>query len=303
MKETVSVILTTYNSESTLQRALDSIFAQEGLGDLFALDLIVVDDCSKDDTRKILSANNIDYYSTAHNSGGPNKGRNIGLDHAKGSFICIMDHDDEWLPNKLKTQLFACMYAPIISSGYWIFDTQTQNKSLQVNTAKNGGLNHYAEDETFKTLLTKSKKGQKIYFGSLMFAAELKKHRFEEHFGKVDFDWLLRIFNGQKSVEICEALYNRYVDGHNLSLNPSYRSMDFYYSLMCIENYQQKYPSETKLAYKRIHGTRARYYYLIGDMPKARFYFTRSDFNWKTVLYYLTTFAGSAWVKKKFKVF
>jgi glycosyltransferase involved in cell wall biosynthesis len=303
MKETVSVILTTYNSASTLQRALDSIFAQEGLGDLFELDLIVVDDCSTDDTHKILNANQINFYSTAYNSGGPNKGRNIGLNHAKGSFICIMDHDDEWLPHKLKNQLSASTQAPIISSGYWIFNTQTQNKSLQVNTSEEDGLNYYASDETFKALLTKSKRGQKIYFGSLMFAAELKKHRFEEHFGKVDFDWLLRIFNGQKSLEICEPLYNRYVDGHNLSLNSSYRAMDFYYSLMSVENYQQKYPKESKLAYRRIHGTRARYYYLMGDMPKARFYFLRSDMSWKTMLYYLTTFVGSEWVKKKFKVF
>jgi glycosyltransferase involved in cell wall biosynthesis len=303
MKETVSVILTTYNSATTLQRALDSVFAQEGVGELFDIDLIVVDDCSLDDTCNILRSNNIEFYSTEQNSGGPNKGRNIGLEKATGSFICIMDHDDEWLPHKLKTQLEATALAPIISAGYWIFNTKDETRSLQVNTLKSSGPNFYEADETFKTLLTKSKNGQKIYFGSIMFAAELKKHRFEEHFGKVDFDWLLRLFNGMTSVEICEPLYNRYVDGHNLSLNPTYRAMDFYYSLMCIESYQQKYPNETKLAYQRIHGTRARYYYLMGEMSKARFYFLRSDFSWKTVLYYFTTFSGSNWVKKKFKVF
>ena len=61
---------------------------------LFDLELIVVDDCSSDDTINILQSNKINYLSTGKNSGGPNKGRNLALKQSTGDFICIADHDD-----------------------------------------------------------------------------------------------------------------------------------------------------------------------------------------------------------------
>jgi glycosyltransferase involved in cell wall biosynthesis len=70
----VSVILTCYNSEKTLQRLLDSIFSQKSLGEEFNIEIIAVDDCSVDSTREILNRNNIEYLSTGSNSGGPNRG-------------------------------------------------------------------------------------------------------------------------------------------------------------------------------------------------------------------------------------
>lgn len=82
-----------------------------------------------------------------------------------------------------------------------------------------------------------------------------------KHFGVVDFDWVLRLFNNNASIEVCDSLYTRFVDGQNLSLNENYRRKDFYYSLDFIENFQAEYPKEVKLAYKKIHGSRARYFY------------------------------------------
>jgi hypothetical protein len=38
-------------------------------------------------------------------------------------------------------------------------------------------------------------------------------------------------------------------------------------------------------------------------MPRARFFFLRSGLNWKTVLYFLTTYGGAEWVKQRFNVF
>ena len=35
---------------------------------------------------------------------GPYKSRNIGLDNAKGRYICFLDIDDLWLPKKLLRQ-------------------------------------------------------------------------------------------------------------------------------------------------------------------------------------------------------
>ena len=96
----VSVIITTYNSEKVIQSTLDSILNQEGINELFELEIIAVDDCSSDHTTAILSKNNISFFSTTSNSGGPNKGRNIALKKATGDYTCIVDHDDIWHSNK-----------------------------------------------------------------------------------------------------------------------------------------------------------------------------------------------------------
>lgn len=301
---TVSVILTTFNSEKSLQRLLDSIFAQKGSGEFFKIEIIVVDDCSVDSTREILSKNNIEYYSTETNSGGPNKGRNIGLGMASGDYICIADHDDEWNPDRILSQLQLVTVAPIITSGYSLIDTESGKRTDRFNSLPGTeGYLIYPENETFIGLLTKSKKIQQSYIGSILYSADLKDIVFEEHFGMVDFDWILRLFHKRRSAEICRVLYNRYVSENNLSLNNDYRTVDFYFSLMTIEQYEDQYPKEVKISFKRIHGTRARYFYLIGNMKKARAHFMRAELNLKIILYYLTTYLGSGFVKKHFNVF
>ena len=95
MKKCVSVIVTTYNSEESIERTLNSILKQEGIGEVFDIELIVVDDHSTDNTPAILKEFDATILTTAHNTGGPNVGRNMGLKRATGDFICIIDHDDE----------------------------------------------------------------------------------------------------------------------------------------------------------------------------------------------------------------
>jgi glycosyltransferase involved in cell wall biosynthesis len=298
----ISVIITTYNSEKTLQRTLDSITSQKGIDDKFELELIAVDDCSTDCTQEILNKNGIQLLTTKRNSGGPNKGRNIGLGKASGDFICIVDHDDVWLPGKVISQLEVRHLAPIISCGFTVINeadgvrVHNVSKSEKIHTL-------YDENITFLNKLLKKKGVQNIYLGGMMYSSELKHILFEEHFGMVDFDWLLKLFEGQKVVEINHALYHRIVFGSNLSFNESYRMTDFYFSLLTLENYWKKYPNECLRSYKRIHGTLARFYYVTGDVKKARFYFLRSELTWKSIAYYITTFGGHSYVKKKFNVF
>lgn len=300
----ISVILTTYNAEKTIRRTLNSVFAQNGLNRDFELELIVIDDCSTDQTPDILRKSGINFYQTPANSGGPNKGRNIGLEKATGDFICIMDHDDEWLPDRIITLLSASHLAPVVSSGHIVVFGESNKKVDRHNIDSDGsGMIFYEKNETFLKTLSRSSGGQCSYIGSVLFNSSLKYLRFEEYFGKMDYDWGLKLFEGNCSVEICRALYYRYVEDSNLSLNLEYRDLDFYFSLMTLENYSDMYPQQVRKGYKRLHGTRARYFYLTGNMKKARFFFVRAGWNIKNILYYLTTFAGSRLVKKHFTIF
>lgn len=96
---TISVIITTFNGSKNINNTLRAILQQEGINSLFELDIIAIDDCSTDNTLEILNEYPIRIFSTETNSGGPNKGRNIGLANAKGDYICIVDQDDVWHTN------------------------------------------------------------------------------------------------------------------------------------------------------------------------------------------------------------
>ena len=298
----VSVILTSYNGEKTIEKTIHSILNQNGINDKFSIELISIDDCSTDRTNEILKEFDIIKLNTSKNSGGPNAGRNIGLKKATGEFICIADQDDIWDPNKLIKLLPYLQKAPIVTSGYKLYDTSQKKEFIRGNNHENGFI-FYEKNETFIKRLTKSIDGQSTYLGSIIFHKSLKGILFEQEYGMVDFDWMVKLFHQQKSIEVCEPLYTRNVDGSNLSLNDSYREKDFNFSLNFIQEYSLSYPNEVKIAHKKIHGSRARYYYLIGNMKKARYYFLKSSLNLKTIAYYLTTFVGSKYVKKKFNVF
>lgn len=302
-KKVVSVIITTYNSSKYIQRMINSILNQDGYGLTFDIELIVVDDCSTDNTVELLKEYNLILIQNSKNSGGPNKGRNLGLKRASGNYICIADHDDEWKKDRIISVLPFLEKVPIVSSGYTLIDQQTNTRIERVANFNEENHLFFDANSTFLKKLQKSLKGQNTYLGSLVYSKDLKNILFEENFGVVDFDWILRLFHKQSSIEVCRSLYNRYVYGNNLSLNEQYRRKDFYFSLFSIEEYQNLYPKETRIAYKKIHGSRARYFYLMNNMKMARCYFLKSQLSLKNIAYYITTYFGSKYVRKKFNIF
>lgn len=297
----VTVVVCTYNSEKTIIRALDSIFAQKGYGVSFGLEVIVVDDCSKDQTLALIKDFPVTVWVNPENSGGPNKGRNRALTNCGGDYIAFLDHDDEWLPDKISDQLEAIKDEKIATSGYLDIDIHTGIKRVVQNEGE--GLQRYATNATFMAKLTRVKQAQKTYFGSIMIHKDLKHILFEETFGMVDYDWVLRIFEGQHSVEVLKPLFVRYVDGHNLSLNEQYRLNDFQIASQAIASYGAQYPQEARLGLKRLHGSMARYYYLIGKLPECRTYLLKANLTLINALYWLTSFWGRSFVVKRFKVF
>jgi glycosyltransferase involved in cell wall biosynthesis len=298
----ISVIVTTYNGSKTIERTLNSIFNQNGLTVNFNLEVLVIDDQSTDNTTSIVEKFPVKLLVNEVNSGGPNKGRNLGLSLVTGDYICIVDQDDEWLPNRISIVSPYLNQSMIISSGFIVKDTLTGVVKEIVNEASTDFV-LFDKNTTFMQRLEKSNKGQNTYLGSLIYHASLKHVLFEEDFGMVDFDWLLKIFHEQSSLEICKPLYTRYLDGKNLSMNEKYRKNDYTFSIKTIETYKNAYPKQSKSAVKKVNGTLARYYYVTGNMKLARVYFKKSTINLKTILYVITSFVGSKFIIKKFSVF
>ena len=102
MREKVSVIIPAFNAQKFIVETVTSVLNQTYEN----LEVIVVDDGSKDNTFRILT----DTFGKQikiiqKENGGVSSARNTGIDSANGDYIAFLDADDYWLPYKLEVQL------------------------------------------------------------------------------------------------------------------------------------------------------------------------------------------------------
>ena len=99
MKYKISVIIPTYNAGKYLMNAVNSIINQTiGFDNI---EVIILDDCSKDNTRDIINELDAEYENInpilfKENSGSPSKGRNVGIKEANSDYIMFLDQDDSY---------------------------------------------------------------------------------------------------------------------------------------------------------------------------------------------------------------
>ncbi|MDE2466892.1 MAG: glycosyltransferase family 2 protein [Alphaproteobacteria bacterium] len=102
----VSVVIPCYNASSTLAATLRSVLAQT----YPAIEVIAVDDASRDGTLAILRefaaifGDRLKIVALEHNRGSAGA-RNAGIDIAQGSYLALLDADDEWFPMKTARQV------------------------------------------------------------------------------------------------------------------------------------------------------------------------------------------------------
>lgn len=87
----ISIIITAYNAEKTIERCLNSILENE----YNDYEIILVNDGSKDKTEKIVelfATDKIKYFSKKNT--GVADSRNYGIERAKGEYITFVDSDD-----------------------------------------------------------------------------------------------------------------------------------------------------------------------------------------------------------------
>lgn len=103
MEELISVVIPSYNREKTIAKAVDSVLKQT----YDNIEVIVVDDCSTDNTVEILKQYEdprLHYYVLEKNSGAC-YARNYGISKAKGKYVALHDSDDIWHSDKLEKQI------------------------------------------------------------------------------------------------------------------------------------------------------------------------------------------------------
>ena len=104
MNDLVSIIMPSYNTGRFIKETIESVLAQS----YPAWELIIVDDCSTDDTDDVVSQyladKRIRYIKNDTNSGAA-VSRNRALREAKGKWIAFLDSDDLWEADKLQKQI------------------------------------------------------------------------------------------------------------------------------------------------------------------------------------------------------
>ena len=102
-RDLVSIIMPSYNCGRYISESVQSVLKQT----YSKWELIIVDDCSKDDTREILHSfkdKRIKLFYNKENRGAAFS-RNYALKEAEGEWIAFLDSDDLWMSDKLEKQI------------------------------------------------------------------------------------------------------------------------------------------------------------------------------------------------------
>jgi glycosyltransferase involved in cell wall biosynthesis len=206
-----SVIIPTYNRADKLRRALESLQHQT----FRDFEVIVCDDGSTDPTKDVVSeftdALTLKYIWEP-NWGGPARPRNRGIEASQGSWICFLDADDWWYPEKLAMVLPETSKYDLI---YHDFDIYTKHGRRKV-----GKKGRQLLEPVFTDLMTR---GCSIVTSGLCVKKEIldKSGGFAEEPELVaieDFDLWLRIARiTEKFLYIPRSLGVYWADHENIS--------------------------------------------------------------------------------------
>lgn len=108
MSSKVSILIPCYNAESTIDRAIMSVFNQN----FQDLELIVIDDGSTDNSKRRILAwkskftqKGMELIYLYQENEGPGSAINTGLKYVTGDFLMLLDADDEYLPGAISTRI------------------------------------------------------------------------------------------------------------------------------------------------------------------------------------------------------
>ena len=99
----VSVIMPSWNTGKFIAESIQSVIDQTYKN----WELLIVDDCSTDNTDQVFASFNDDrirYLKNKKNSGAALT-RNKAIREARGEWIAFLDSDDLWFPKKLRDRL------------------------------------------------------------------------------------------------------------------------------------------------------------------------------------------------------
>lgn len=261
----VSVIIPTYNQAQRLARAIESVKNQRYQN----WELVVVDDGSTDNTRSVVESYLADTrirYIFQENSGAPASPTNRGVRESRGEYIAILQHDDTWLPKKLKRQvetmerregsvaLLGCH--PLVSvRGHQI--VQVLPKKISVENLLEQNLIPYPS-----ALLIERE-------------ALLATGAFDENFSFADdWDMWLRLTQHFSYDLVDEVLFEYHIHGENITRQTPYlavaRELEYF-----VQKHASLYSRYPHIFAKKLRAIGANYI-LAGELSQGRSFFKKA---------------------------
>ena len=192
-KPIISCIISTYNREKLLQRAIDSVLAQT----FKDFEIIVVDDHSdKPPNIKLPKGEDrLIAMRLPHNTGYAVKPRNVGIMVARGDYIAYLDDDNVYLPNHLEV----------------LYDAITKNQADvvygdRVYKSNNPNEKKFMGKQSLPYNLTQINNGNYIDTSDIMHTIQsINDIGFWDIFWERKGDWLLMVRFGKAGMKIVHA--------------------------------------------------------------------------------------------------
>jgi glycosyltransferase involved in cell wall biosynthesis len=152
LKNIVSVIIPAFNAESFIAEAIESVIGQT----YKAIEIIVIDDGSKDGTKKVAEKYADKVRIISQSNLGAGAARNNGIKEARGEVIAFLDADDVWFADKVEKQVAILnkhedVFLVSGSGEYYVNENKTPEKD-----SPNCGDEIYNKPlNIYKTLLSK----------------------------------------------------------------------------------------------------------------------------------------------------
>lgn len=194
----VSIVTPVFNTELYLEDCLNSVLAQTYQN----WEMILVDDCSTDTSVEIAArfSEKDSRFKLLKNQVNQGSGitRNLGIDFAKGTYLCFLDSDDRWKPNKLELQIdFMRRNNYSFSFGSYEFIDEKNNQIKRPNIVTE-------EPVDYQFLLKKTE----IFTSTVMLNLDkIGKFRMPAHRRKQDYGlWLKILKSGVKAYGIKDPI-------------------------------------------------------------------------------------------------
>ena len=237
--KTIGVIVPNYNSGIYIKKCLDSLLEQE----YKVNEIIVVDDCSTDESTKIVKEyteknDNIIILENGKNMG-VSYSRNRGIENAKSEYIMFCDSDD-WYEKQATKRMMEKVEkdsADFVLAGYYI--TYKDGRKIEV---KYNNLNKIEIDKETAISYLPITSSSKLIKKSI-----LEEHNIKYPEGIKNCEELPVIpvagFYAKKVVYIDECLYN-YFQRENSASNHELQDLSFYD--ITYEKFKSNLPKEYK---------------------------------------------------------
>jgi len=227
----ISVVMPVYNSGTLIHQTIQSILNQTYTN----FEFIIIDDASKDNTLKTIKNYQKKDKRIKIIQNKQNKGisitSNIGLNHARGKYIAMMDHDDLSHPERFEKQIYYLEQHKdifLVGTGYYCIDINNKiiNRGKIVTN-----LNKLKNDSIIGKW--------RICHPSIMFKNNTNiRYRAKIYYAQ-DVDFFLQLIaDGKKLTNLKEILF--YYRVHKTQTSMEKRNKQLLFAKKAIDLYNEK---------------------------------------------------------------